>query len=497
MSYRKEDGIYWFFKFILGDMTYAGYPEPIFFNKLWLEWSKLRRLGNHIAIKCGRQQGKSTYWTCIETVYRASMFKNYNVLIESASENQAIDQLSKVISIIVNNEFLVSKRAKSAKWSTTDLVYNGGVIRARGVGSEVRGGTYDYVVNDDILRSDNKLSDEGIERFIDEELEPMILVRKGQMVIVGTPKNSTDIFNTIEERIGEGAKWILKTYPAITDWEKKELLCPDRFTWEQLMAIREVQTHKKFDKEFLCKTYASGSQLFPPELRTTAKKRGARWTMYQSARPEDAKEWRYYIGVDTARSGAASADYTVVVVLAYNPETQEKRLVWYWRRKGLKISDQVQKIAEISRNFNNPVILVERNNLGQEFIEELVDNYNCIVESFLTTKGTKFEDLIRGLINSFENEKMILPQGDRLSKEMVNKLDKELDRFVVEITKAGNEVFKGSGHSHDDLVIALALANRCSQSFGYKPFAATFPSRHTTPLERFVASGDLKEVIRF
>ena len=41
----------------------------------------------------------------------------------------------------------------------------------------------------------------------------------------------------------------------------------------------------------------------------------------------------------------------------------------------------------------------------------------------------------------------------------MKQLDYELERFIVEVTKAGNEKFKGSGHSHDDSVLALALAN--------------------------------------
>lgn len=126
-----------------------------------------------------------------------------------------------VVRIIENNEFLHSKKGKVSKWSTTEINYNGGKILAKGVGSEVRGGTYDYIVCDDILRSDNKLSDEDISTFIGEELEAMIFVRRGQIVIVGTPKSESDIFSEIEEKIdlkGDDSGWKLFSYPAILDW---------------------------------------------------------------------------------------------------------------------------------------------------------------------------------------------------------------------------------------------------------------------------------------
>jgi len=89
------------------------------------------------------------------------------------------------------------------------------------------------------------------------------------------------------------------------------------------------------------------------------------------------------------------------MVIAYDSVKQYKRICYVWRKKGLKISEQVKQIAELAKNFNYPTLLVEKNNVGQEFIDEMVDNYNLSVESFTTTKTSK-EDLIRFLITSFE-----------------------------------------------------------------------------------------------
>jgi len=499
LSYNKENGIYWFHKFILGDLMYAGYPEPIRFNSLWWKWTKISKEGDHIAIKCGRQHGKSTRWTVVEPIYRTAMFEHYNILIESATEEQAIMLLGYAVKIIENNEFLCSKISKSAKWSNTEISYNGGKIAAKGVGSEVRGGTYDYIVCDDILRTDNKLSDREVENFIDEELEPMILVRGGQIVIVGTPKSDTDIFATINERINLGSNWKMYAYPAILDWDKKEVLCPDRFTFEQLLAKQDIMGKLKFDKEFMCQTYSSGTQLFPEALRKKAMDMGLMYNLYAHAKGYEQKEWNYYVGVDCARAGTAGGDYTVVTVIAYNPKTQVKKICWIWKEKGLKISEQVNHIAEIARNFDFPVILVERNNIGQEFIDQLVDNFNLHVEVFTTgSKGQSKDDLIRFLINAFEHEKIIMPMGNEYSRDMMKDLEQELSRFVVEITRAGNEVMKGSGHTHDDMVISLALANKATQGYGYSPFAVAIEkTSKTTPLERFANTGDILEVLRF
>ena len=495
LCYKPTEGLYWFVKFVLGNMTYAGYPAPIVFNKLWWRWTKISSSGDHISLVSSRQVGKSTFWTCIIPVYRMTMFKNYNILIESASEDQAVDILSRITTLINSNELLLNKKEKHGKWSSTEITYNDCTARAKGVGSEVRGGTYDLIICDDIIRSDNKLSDQDIENFVDEELEPMVFIRKGQIIIVGTKMSPTDIFSTVEERIHEGGEWQIHYFPAILDWEQKLLLCPDRFTWDQLMRKRAIMGKIKFAKEFLCEAYSSGTQLFAKDVRDVAKKFGTDYKMHRFANMDYGPDWFYYIGVDLARAGTASADYTVVTVLAYNPKTGMKRIAWIWKAKGMKITEQVQKVAEIAQNFKYPVLLVEKNNIGVDFIDMMIDNYNLNVEAFTTTKTSK-EDLIRFLINIFENEKFIMPTQDEYSREEMGELDHELDRFVVEITRAGNEVMKGSGKSHDDMVMSLALANKCSQSYGYEPYVEAYDRKSKSGLEMFAQTNDPMEILK-
>ena len=86
LCYREKDGLLWFTKFILGDLTYAGYPEPIKFTKLWRDWFVKIKRSKRLSIQCPRQHGKSTNFTVLHPVYRAALFSQYNILIESATE---------------------------------------------------------------------------------------------------------------------------------------------------------------------------------------------------------------------------------------------------------------------------------------------------------------------------------------------------------------------------------------------------------------------------
>ncbi|GAG32668.1 unnamed protein product, partial [marine sediment metagenome] len=186
--------------------------------------------------------------------------------------------------------------------------------------------------------------------------------------------------------------------------------------------------------------------------------------------------WTFVFAVDVARSGSVSADYSVAIGIAYNSISQEKQICYFWRSKGLKISEQAEEIAEISKNFNHPYLLVEQNNMGQDMIDELTDKYNVNVEAITTGahttgKNIKKEELIRFLISAFEHEKITIPRGDEYSREQMSILEDELTKFCAIPTPAGNELFQGVG-AHDDCVIALALANRATQTVGI-PFAVT------------------------
>ena len=121
-----------------------------------------------------------------------------------------------------------------------------------------------------------------------------------------------------------------------------------------------------------------------------------------------------------------------------------------WRKKGLKISEQSRQLAEISKKFDDPLFLVEKNNMGQDMIDELIDTWNLNVESFVTGGvSQKKDELIRFLIQAFEHEQIVIPQGNLETHQQMMILLEELAKFSVTYTHAGNEQYKGMA-AHDD-----------------------------------------------
>jgi len=405
-------------------------------------------------------------------MYDMFLFKFRRIILISASQEQADDLLENMKLIIENNEWLRTKKDPN-KWAVQRIGYNKGYIMTAGIGSEILGQHVDRIIIDDILRSDNKMSDNQIEDYIDMNLSPMLLNRNGQIILVGTPKSSKDIFTEIERRIKQEPKtpWLLRKFPAILNYDKKIIQCPDRFTWDMLIEKRLTMGPLKFGREYQLEFFSRDQSLFPIRLLTGAKLKGSAVQLLNK-HDKRSSEWTYVGGVDVARSGAVSADYTVVTILAYNSVTQEKQVVHFWRGKGLKISEQSRHIAQIAKDFDNCQVLVEKNNMGQDMIDELADVWNVGVETFTTGgKGQKKDELIRFLITAFEHEQITMPQADEWSREQMDILEDELAKFCVTVTTAGNERFEGVG-AHDDTVISLALANKATQVLG-TPFAVT------------------------
>ena len=470
LCYDKDKGLYFFCKFIIGPLTDIGFPAPFRFNKLLRSWDKLVKKNRYLAILCARGHGKSVFFSEILSVYDMFLFKYRRIIVVSASQEQANRILEELKSIIENNEWLITKKNPN-KWAVETIGYNGGYILVKGIGSEILGQHVDRIVIDDILRTDNRLSDREIEDYIDMVLDPMLLNRKGQMILVGTPKTDTDIFTTIANRVKQGSVWVIRRYPAILDYEKRIIQCPDRFTWNDLMQKRLSMGPLKFSREYQLEFFSRDASLFPDWLIKPAKNKGKDVCLLPKSDKRD-KNWVFVGGVDVARSGSASADYSVMIIMAFNTITNEKQIVHVWREKGLKISEQAKKIADISRRFNHPYILVEQNNFGQDLIDELVDKHNLNIDSFVTGgKGQKKEHLIKFLIISFEHEQIILPQGDETSINIIRVIEEELSKFCELKTPAGNYKYESVG-AHDDCVMALALANRATQNASV-PFAIT------------------------
>ena len=226
----------------------------------------------------------SVYFSELYNIYYMFLFSFRRVILISSSAEQAEHILQEIKIIIDNNEWL-SKKKLNGTWATEKIDYNKGYILAKGIGSEILGQHVDRIIIDDILRTDNKLTDKEIEDYIDMNLEPMTLNRSGQIILVGTSKRATDIFGTILARIKAEPKssWKYYKFPAILDYENKILQCPDRFTWEEIMEKRLSMGPLKFAREYQLEFFSRDTSLFPRDMVDLSKVKGKEFSLMDKA----------------------------------------------------------------------------------------------------------------------------------------------------------------------------------------------------------------------
>lgn len=465
--------------------------EPTTKQPLWNDFVKNIFLDierhRYTAILSSRGIGKSYVINVLYALFKMFLFENTNIVSVSNIPKMCKRNVRKAKQMIEHNELLLEKKADWKKreliWSQEQFEYNEGLFETNSLGSNVRSAHVNFIFIDDLLRDDAKYSNEEIMNFFEGQLFPIAQRFKARMIVTGTPLSVKDLYHDIMnekpnfqgKRIGNGRfsyrGFFCKEYRIIKDWDKKEILLPDLFSWWELadennpQSLINVQGRDKFMREYMLVCTDESTTLFPESL---LKKCSSDYKYLEFAEiPEKGEQPKdYIIGVDVATAGTASADFSAFVVLELiQTEVGLKKIVRHITKiKGLPITGskdkegniidigQVETIENLSKGFNNAFTVVEKNNVGVAFIQEL-QKRNVNVDEFVTTKTSK-ENMIRFLISEMRSGNLLFAEDC----PEIRDLKKELSNFGVKRTKTGKERMEALS-GHDDTVLALAIAN--------------------------------------
>lgn len=456
------DAFYHFCRFVVykdratGMTVWNSFVKQLFMD---VEYHRL------VSIMAARGHGKSFTIFVLYQIFKAFLWEGYTSIIVCNIPRMAVTNMRILKEMIGNNELLLEKKevakGKELKWTETEIEYNGGYIETISIGTSPKSAHVNMVVGDDVLRDDRKYSDAYNENYFLGQLFPTINRKKGRMCVLGTPVHSEDLLHVLmQDTKGEiirdgriSAKgFYSKAYPAILDSNKKEILLPEIYSYDQLMKIRDTQGIRYFDREYMCVCISDDSTLFPIELIEYCSDDLER---YAFSGKEDSF---YVIGVDVATSAAKSADYSAYVVLEVKENKKGglvKTLRHVFHDKGIQVDTQIEKIAELSKLFNNAFVLVEKNNVGVALIQGL-EKGGINIKSYVTDAPKKI-GCVRYLINEMRNRRVIFPKEN----EYIKRVKDELKNFGV-LKKGTREVMTALS-GHDDLVDALWLALEASR----------------------------------
>jgi len=155
---------------------------------------------------------------------------------------------------------------------------------------------------------------------------------------------------------------------------------------------------------------------------------------------------------------------------------------------------QKRHIVLLNSRFQPDLIELEGNNFQRMFAAELQEMREDIpIKTFMTTRQRK-ESMFMSLLMAFEQGKIKTPWGDERSREFTRTLETQLTRFGMQ--KNGRLESVGV---HDDLAMALALANWATKEFrgslvslddylgGFDEWFGDVPQNHVAGVNWFVA----------
>ena len=445
------------FKYFFSEVADLGYK--VYYSNHHAQWEKGLNENRYYCVKASRDHGKSVFFQTY-ALWLAAFNPGTHIMVFSHSLEQTLEHMRNIRNIIETTECLQHLKPDGGRpWNKSNFEFtNGSRIMAKSVGAGTRGFHPDVVLCDDILWGTTATELQRAADWFYAVLLP-VLHHTGRLMMVGTPFSYNDLYAELEEK----ETFQVETYPAIN--EKGEPLWPERWNLEALDQRRLSMPAIQFAREYLCEPIHDVASMFPHGVLEKARDKDL--VLLDKAEQEYDEEGEpmgvfgnHFIGWDTAIASDKNADFTAMLVLRTPPGENYKQLVGMVHQRGMSSIAQKRQIILLNNRFKPDLIELEGNNFQRMFAMELQEMREDIpIKTFMTTR-TRKESLFMSLLMAFEQGQIRTPYGDERSREFTHKLEQELNRFGMQ--KNGKLESVGT---HDDLAMALALANWATKEF--------------------------------
>ncbi|WLR49580.1 terminase family protein (plasmid) [Halobacillus litoralis] len=294
-----------------------------------------------------------------------------------------------------------------------------------GEADSLRGITADYLYFDEF----QDMEEEGIATLLetlshseittDVEINGEITTLRGKVLITGTPKNTGSLYEQYWELSDqrywdtEKKEWIPQKDPSkclFRGYHMSQEMMP-WITDQEIEYKRQTYSEQKFINEVKGEFYSGlAKPLQWSDIEPNLKYATSLYRKLPITREA-------YMGIDW---GGGQSAFTVVTILAPNPETDKLEMVYVEKFEEKHIPDQIRKINQLMEDFNVTGVVADLG-FGQAQIQMLQEKWGNMVQSCYYTAGSKNpED-----INESED-------GMKLTVDRSNQLFKVFDLFKGE-----------------------------------------------------------------
>ena len=262
-----------------------------------------------------------------------------------------------------------------------------------------------------------------------ESIRPALSDRKGGAMFISTPKGRNWFWRL----------WVAGNDDKIGDWKSFHFSTTDNpyIDPEEVATAKNSLPSRVFQQEYLAEFIDDAGGVF----------RGVMAAATSTEQQQAIDNHEYVIGVDWGKHN----DFTVISVF----DMDEQRQVLLDRFNQIDYSVQRGRLMAIANRFNDPLVVAERNSIGEPILEQLrndglrVWHDHAGKPGFYTTVSNK-QNLINDWALAFESgNAKILMDDVQIAEHQA---------YEMERMSSGNFRYNAPSGMHDDTVIASALA---------------------------------------
>ena len=241
-------------------IAHDGTQKPFEFSKCHIEWAILFQLNPRLCLMAPRGHLKSTIIQAyiMWQMFRTSPGEVRDIMYFSYKAELAVEQVEKLLRFIRDNPYCRFWRDMKPQ-STTMLDYmidfgegtlGEATLKGAGIMAATRGRHPKVTICDDILSdfSDPLSSSDllKINRIFRQAIMALPPNPTDPLLVVGTPQSYDDTLYSLANTKG----WLWLMYPAIIDEKKKDVLWPEKYTFEYLKDIQQERGRTAFEVEY-------------------------------------------------------------------------------------------------------------------------------------------------------------------------------------------------------------------------------------------------------
>jgi hypothetical protein len=290
----------------------------------------------------------------------------------------------------------------------------------------IRGNTFTELIIDEAAYIKNQAYNSAI--------KPTTLVKCRKIVMFSTPKGKNWFYDICMMAKKYKNKLVNANYKTFTFATSENPYIDE----DVLKEFKDSMPENMYRQEILGEFLENGSEVFNNVKGFVAKK--------DIISPSN----KHFIGIDIGQS----VDYTAITVLNEFGQIEELE-----RFNQMTYEKIMERMIKTMNKYPKAFVYIEKNNVGSVIIESLMANPNLKnkrITAFVTTNQSK-NDLIENLIKSMQTAE--IKNTGCLNTDL---LVSEMESFVSEYSFKTHTLKYGAlSGFHDDMIISLALANKC------------------------------------